>query len=238
MDKQLLEFSSATNVILRAASDFRVNDLEYKKGDVVLFLEDVDVSFTYNENIKDKTVGGRNLMAYDVRKLNAVLIASNPLTLQYVNIFAKKVEDSFTRTVIEDTYIEEDKTFIPIENIVDNTEIFINGIGAVGYTRNENDNSIILNISEEEEFAAGEYLVMYKTLTEKPCYDVNNNYTIPYLTMEITGQGNVDKVDGNVYINIPRVSLLTRPDYSLGSGITMQDLAFKIIDDEILLGVY
>ena len=58
------------------------------------------------------------------------------------------------------------------------------------------------------------------------------------MSMEILGLGNLDKKDGNIYIKIPKVNLINRPDYSLSERITAQDLVFKVIQDTILMGVY
>jgi hypoxanthine-guanine phosphoribosyltransferase len=52
----LLEFGGKANVILRALCDFEVNGNTYKTDDVVFCFEEVDVHFTYNETVKDKTI--------------------------------------------------------------------------------------------------------------------------------------------------------------------------------------
>jgi hypothetical protein len=94
----------------------------------------------------------------------------------------------------------------------------------------------------DRENIIGEFQCIYDTVVEKPKFDINNNYTLPYFKAQIVGVGNVDKTTGYAYFEIPRVSLLTRPEYSMNRTITAQELAFKIISDKsnslIEVGVY
>ena len=241
----LLEFGGKANVILRAICDFTVNDNSYKKDDVVFCFEDVDVQFTYNEVVKDKTVAGRNLMAYDERKLNAMLIESSPLTTDFIELFATKTNDSFERPVIETIGIADNK-FYPTE-IPSNDRIFIIGLGQYSFQVEPiEDGGDLMECSlipnTEDENIIGEFQCIYDTKVNKPKFDINNNYTLPYFKAQIVGVGNVDKKTGYAYFEIPRVSLLTRPEYSMNRTITAQELAFKIISDrsesKIEVGVY
>ena len=241
----LLEFGGKANVILRAICDFAVNDNVYKKDDVVFCFEDVEVQFTYNEVVKDKTVGGRNLMAYDERKLNAMLIDSSPLTTDFIELFASKTEDYFERPVIEMIGIADNK-FYPNER-PSNDKIYITGLGQYIFQSESIDGNeqlveCTLMPAVEGENIIGEFQCIYDTRVDKPKFDINNNYTLPYFKAQIVGVGNVDKKTGYAYFEIPRVSLLTRPEYSMNRTITAQELAFKIITDKteskIEVGVY
>lgn len=241
----LLEFGGKANVILRAICDFDVNDYHYEKDDVVFCFEEVDVRFTYNEIIKDKTVAGHNLMAYDERKLNAMLISSTPLTTDFIELFATKTNDTFERPVIEKIAIADNK-FYP-SYIPSNEWIFITGVGQRTFTNEAigNNESLLectILSAEADELLTGEYQCIYDTKVNKPKFDINNNYTLPYFKVQIIGTGNVDKQTSYVYFEIPRVSLLTKPEYSMDRTITAQDLSFKIIgdrtDNKIEVGVY
>lgn len=249
MAKEIIEFGGQSNVILRAICDFTVNGIQYKEGDVLLMLNGVNLEFTYNETIKDKTVGSRNLLAFDIRKLNAVRISSNPLTMQYINLFAEKMNDSFIRSVVETTGIA-DNEFYPIEPIIGGT-LYIEGHGQYNVEYNEDSGLATINkvidIDKttgenilEDILETGDYTIVYQTLENKPCYDINNNYTLPYFSMEIIAVGNTDKETSHINIYIPAVSLLTRPDYSLTDRLTYQSLDFKVIETEktVRLGVY
>lgn len=241
----LLEFGGKANVILRAICDFEVNGNAYKKDDVTFCFEDVDVRFTYNETVKDKTVAGRNLMAYDERKLNAMIIESSPLTTDFIEMFATKTQDSFERPVIEMLSIVDNK-FYPSQT-PSSSKIFIIGVGQHEFTTTSLDaegrfvECTILPTVENPNIN-GEYQSIYDTQVDSPKFDINNNYTLPYFKAQIVGVGNVDKQTGYVYFEIPRVSLLTRPEYSLNRIVTAQELIFKIIadrsNDVIEVGVY
>lgn len=246
MAKELIEFGGQANVILRANIDFTVNDIEYKKDDIILYLEDVNLDFTYNETISDKTVNSRNLLAFDIRKLNAVRISSNPLTMQYVELFGEKVKDNFTYSVVEDTEIQDNK-FYPTKPIATGEKsIYIMNVGNYGVEYDAESGEATINIEEdidgvqEQINLEGTYTIVYKTLVDNPAFNINNNYTLPYFSMEVNGIGNINKVDGNINIFIPAVSLLTRPDYSLSNTITYQSLDFKIIDigQPLTFGIY
>ena len=142
----LLEFGGKANVILRAICDFTVNDNSYVKDDVVFCFESVDVRFTYNETVKDKTLAGRNLMAYDERKLNAMLIESSPLTTNFIELFAEKTGESFERPVIETIGIADNK-FYPTK-LPSNDKIFIIGLGQYSFVTtpiNGNEDLVELN---------------------------------------------------------------------------------------------
>lgn len=238
----LLEFGGKANVILRAICDFEVNGNSYKTDDVVFCFEEVDVQFTYNETVKDKSVGGYNILAYDERKLNAMLIESSPLTTDFIELFATKKKDNFARPVIENIAIADNR-FYPIERPMTN-KIFITGLGQYEFETTtidaEHDRVECALITEDN--VLGEFMCIYDTLVEKPTYDINNNYTLPYFKAQIIGVGNVDKQTGYAYFEVPRVSLLTRPEYSMNRTITAQELAFKIISDRsdssIEIGVY
>lgn len=246
MAQDIIEFGGHANVILRAASDFTVNDINYKEGDVLLMLNDVDLDFTYNETIKDKTIGSRNILAFDVRKLNAITIHSNPLTTQYIQLFAEKMDNSFTHSVIEATGIA-DNMFFPVSPII-GEEVYVDGYGRYQVEYDEDSRSAVISkiigTTEdgddilEDNLEPDEYTVVYQTQEDKPVYNINNNYTLPYFSIEINALGNVNKEDGHIFVYAPRASLLTRPDYSLSDRITYQSLAFKLIDDEIKYGIY
>jgi hypothetical protein len=238
----LLEFGGKANVILRAICDFEVNGNAYKADDVVFCFEDVDVQFTYNETIKDKTVGGYNIMAYDERKLNAMIIDSTPLTTDFIELFATQKRENFARPVIETMAIAEGK-FYPTHTPASN-KIYITNLGQYEFTMTALDDAgkfVECQLAGEIPVDS-EYYVIYDTLVEKPTFDINNNYTLPYFKAQIIGVGNVDKQTGYAFFEIPRVSLLTRPDYSMDRTITAQGLQFKIISDRsdssIEIGVY
>ena len=241
----LLEFGGKANVILRAVCDFEVNNNSYKKGDIVFCFEEVDVAFNYNETIKDSSVAGRNLLVYDERKLNSMTIDSTPLTTNFIELFATKTQDNFERPVIEELAIADGK-FYPNE-MPSNDNIYIIGLGQYKFQSTVIDpvNNLVeceLIISEEEVVLMGTYQCVYDTLIDRPKYDINNNYTLPYFRAQIVGIGNVDKQTSYAYFDIPRVSLLTRPDYSMNRVITAQSLIFKIVcdklDSRIEVGVY
>lgn len=234
MAYKLLEFGGNANVILRANIDMEINDIQYKKDDIILFLENVDLDFQYNEKMNDKKVASQNQLSYFSRHINTINISNISLTTNYIEIFGEKKTDSFDRTVIEETTITNKKWY-SLQRPSKNT-IFILDNSSYEIDINKEYNEI--TILTDEEIEDGNYTIAYYTKVNSPTYDINNIESLPYMSMEIIGVGNIDKNNGNIYIKIPKVNLINRPDYSLSNSITAQDLAFKVIQDTILMGVY
>lgn len=234
MAYKLLEFGGKANVILRANIDMKINDNDYKKGDIVFFFEEVDLDFQYNEKLNDKSVGKQNQLSYFERHINTISISGLSLTSNYVEVFGAKQSDTFERTVLETTTISDKKWYSLYKPSQD--KIFIINEKQYDIEINEEYNEI--TILTDDEFEDGKYTIAYYTSIDSPTYDINNIESIPYMSMEILGLGNLDKKDGNIFIKIPKVNLINRPDFSLSDRITAQDMVFKVIQDTILMGVY
>lgn len=234
MAYKLLEFGGKANVVLRANIDMDINGNHYDAGDIVFLFDGVDLDFQYNEKVNDKSVAKQNQLSYFERHINTISISGLSLTSNYIEVFGKKKAESFDRTVIETTTITDKKWYSLQKPSQD--KIFILNDKQYEIEVDEEYNEI--TIKTEDELVDGEYTIAYYTSIESPVYDINNIESIPYMSMEILGLGNLDKKDGNIYIKIPKVNLINRPDYSLSERITAQDMVFKVIQDTILMGVY
>lgn len=234
MAYKLLEFGGQANVILRANIEMDINGIHYDKDDVVFLFEGVDLDFQYNEKMNDKTIGKQNQLSYFERHINMISISGLSLTSNYIEVFGEKKAENFDRTVVETTTITDKKWYAL--NKPSRDSIFILNDKQYEIEVDEEYNEITLKTDEDIE--DGEYTIAYYTNIDSPVYDINNIESIPYMSMEILGLGNLDKKDGNIYIKIPKVNLINRPDYSLSERITAQDMVFKVIQDTILMGVY
>lgn len=228
MSYKLMEFGGQATVILRAICDFEVNGIQYTKDDVVLLLDDVPLNFTYNEKMSDVRVGKQNQLFYDERRIDTIIVGETQLTSDYLQLFCKKISNTYIRSHIETIQIT-DKTMY-LTNKITNDNIYILDHGKYTVEINTEYNSATLNV---EEFPDGEYDVLYQEELIQATYDVNSTCSLPYLNMEVIGQGNIDKQTGNIYFSIPKVSLLSRPEFSLNNLITSQNLIFKVIQDTI-----
>lgn len=234
----IIELGGKCRVIVRAFCDFEVNDYQYNKDDVLFIFDGVDIQFTYNEKIKDKTIGAKNILAFDVRKLNALVIDSASVDSDFIQLFTEKKADKFDIPVVEDNVLISGHKLFPVKTPKEDTKIYIDGFGFFPFTWIENDNYAVIE-DNDNALTDDTYNIVYYSEVEKPIFNINNNMILPYLKLEILGKGNINKEEGNVFISIPRASLLTRPDYSLvSSTVTAQNLSFKIIDDDILFGLY
>lgn len=232
MSYKLLEFGGQANVILRANIDMSINGTNYQAGDVVFLFEGVDLEFTYNEKHNTSTIGKRNQLSYFERNINTVNISNLSLTTDYIEVFGEQKTDNFDRSVIEQVTVTDKKFYtlqLPSTNMV-----YILNQGQL----NVNVDAEYREVTLLEDIEDGEYTVIYTTSVNTPLYDINGMESIPYLQMEIMGLGNVDKENGNVYIRIPKVNLINRPDFSLSTRVSAQDLTFQVIQDTILFGVY
>ena len=232
MAYKLLEFGGKANVILRANIEMSINDNHYLPGDVVFLFEEVDLDFQYNEKNSESTVGKKNQLSHFERNINTISISGLSLTTDYIEVFGQKQTNTFERSVIVEVEVTNN-TWYSLHNL-SREQVFIIGQGMYNVTIDPDYNEIIIDGQIDD----GKYTVIYYTSVSNPTYNINNMESIPYMTMEITGLGNVDKENGNIYIKIPKVNLINRPDFSLSDRITAQDLVFKVIQDTILMGVY
>lgn len=233
MSYNLMEFGGQSTVILRAITDFTVNDFEYKKDDVVFLLKDVTLDFSYHEKSSDVKLGKQNQLFYDERHINTITIGETSLTSNYLQLFCSKIAENYTRTHVEDVFVTDGEMFLT--NKITNNVIYILEHGSYIVTINSDYNSISLDAADLLD--DGEYTILYQEEMLKPSYDINNSSSIPYLSMEIIGQGNLDKEDSKIYFFIPKVSLLNRPDFSLTRRVTTQNLTFKVIQDIIKVSI-
>ena len=232
MSYKLLEFGGHANVILRANIDMSINGNTYNAGDVVFLFEGVNLEFTYNEKHNTSTIGRRNQLSYFERNINTINISNLSLTTDYIEVFGEQQTDNFDRSVIERVVVTDRKFYtlqLPSKN-----KVYILNQGQLEVELDAEYRELTIKSDIED----GEYTVIYSTAVDAPLYDINGMESIPYMQMEIMGLGNVDKEDGNVYIRIPKVNLINRPDFSLSDRIGAQDLTFQVIQDTILFGVY
>lgn len=228
MSYKLIEFGGQATVILRAVTDFEVNNVFYKKDDVVFLLRDVNLDFTYNEKYSDTKVGHKNLLFYDERAINNIVIEQASLTSEYLQLFCKKIVEPYYKSNIEKVNFRDKTAYLTKTISTDSIYIIDKGQSRISY--DSEYNSITLTDMELED---GEYTIIYKEKLNEDNYDINNSCSIPYLSMEIICEGNIDKERGNCYITVPKVSLLNRPDFTLTNQITIQNLTFKVIHDAI-----
>ena len=233
MSYNLMEFGGQATVILRAITDFTVNDLEYYKDDVVFLLENVTLDFSYLEKSSDVRVGKQNHLFYDERHINTITIGEASLTSEYLRLFCTKVNTFYNRTHIEDVHITQGNLFLTKK--ITEKEIYILNHGKYQVNIDEQYNSASLEAADLLE--DGNYTILYQENIQQDVYDINNSNSIPYLSMEIIGQGNLDKEDSKIYFFIPKVSLLNRPDFSLTRRVTAQNLTFKVIQDIIQVSI-
>lgn len=232
MSYNLMEFGGQSTVILRATTDFTVNDIHYQKDDVIFVLEDVSLDFSYNEKLNRASVGKQNIMFYDERYINTITISETSLTSDFLEIFCEKLEEKYLRTHIEKVFVTDKTAFLT--NKITSNNIYIIDHGKYEIVLNEEYNSIQLITAD---FSDGEYTILYQEELDQPSYNINSSCSIPYLSMEIISRGNLDKINSNIYFTIPKVSLLNRPDYSLTNKVSSQNMSFKVIHDIVKVSI-
>jgi len=80
--------------------------------------------------------------------------------------------------------------------------------------------------------AAGTYMVSYSSVSTGTKYDLNKPH-IPYMSLEIQGEGNIDKETNQVLMYFDKVSLNAVMNFTfIQDKIINVPLSFNIIDDK------
>lgn len=232
----IIEIGSKANVILRFKGTTCVNGKTYQPNEPYLFLKDVNVLINYsnqdkvsstdinvlaNSDIKPRTVtiGGVNF----TRKLAALLatfeaggVDYNPTLFRTLEA-EKEDEDSVGTVYLVDDIVFNEKTFVYDSN----------------FEKIESQYNSDLNALTSESFQDGEmYLISFSSVKIGTKFDMNKPH-VPYMSLEIQGIGNIDKVAKNVLMYFDKVSLNSILEFTFIQGDMINvPLEFHIIDDK------
>ena len=225
MMNNLLEFGGVGQIIATALCDFDINDVHYKKDDVVLFFNDVPINFFYR-NLDSLSKSLKSQVSYNEYFLDSVSINEVPLNNNFDFLLNKETEKVVKE--VEESLVMNNALLLKYLPIIDS--IRIKGVS--------NYNVSIVNdvavISSPEFINSTYYVVEYdKTINCSTCVLDSSENTLPYLKLQIKFRGNVDKNTNEGYVFIPKAAVVLNPIFSLNNNVSSMKVFFRVIDDKI-----
>lgn len=228
MDNNLLEFGGAGSLIATAICDFEDNGIFYKKGDIVLDLEDVFINFNYSTNTKQVTSKRRNAY-YNEYYLSSLSIDVAPLNFQTQKLFANMTQNNINIMVHEKPEAMRGMLLL-VGQVANSDNIYIPGINNFDVKTNNN-----ISIITSLEFKDSEkYDVYYEETVNCNSIDLDNaDSNLPYLKLQILFKGNEDKLTAKSIIIVDKAYLRLTPLFNLHkNSVSRVKLLFIVIDSE------
>ena len=225
----LIEIGSRVNVILRFVAETELNGRVYKKNEPYLFLKDVEVFIPYNEISSDAKKGNTSYNFFNDIEPDSVIINGAPFSRKLASILScyKAPQQEFKQTLFKGFTAEGGVIFL--NDVLDeNEEFFVydRDFNEVAALYDADMNAIISDDFIDEE----EYLISFSSAIVGSKFEMIKP-AIPFMSLEIQGEGNIDKLTKKVFIYFPKVAVKNSMSLNLTAdqSITMP-LEFKILD--------
>ena len=222
-------FSGYANIILKAYSDFEINKINFKKGQLITLLQNVETNFSYSETDVLEKVGSKNVGAYNEMVLTSINVNNVPTNKDLRNILLSSNSAAIwlPRIIQFNAETDESKIALPTIKNIQNLTVYKDN-EKIDFTYEE-ENKIIIGLLR------GDYLIYYEE-EYSGVSSLLNPKRLPYLTLEIIGYGNnfEDENKKNIFqhIIIPRVALVLEPNIIFDTNIANFNLRFNVIDDK------
>lgn len=231
----LIEVGSKADIILRFKSAITINGRSYAAKEPYLFLKDVNVLINYTNQDKRGSTD-INVIAHSDIKPRSVSVGGVPFSRKIASLLAcykgqVEYNPTFFRSLTAERAAGEWKGYLFLVDEIDqNKEIFIydNNFNLVEATYNSD-----LNAFESEDFIdQQDYYISFSSVRTGTKFDLNKQ-AIPYMSLEIQGKGNIEKITKNVVMYFDKVSLNSLLYFSFIQGDMINvPLEFYIIDDK------
>lgn len=226
----LIEIGSKANVILRFKVPTRINGVSYAANEPYLFLKDVNVLIEYTNQDKSGQTD-INVIANSDIKPRVVSIGGFPLTKKITSLLADyKGSEQNVKTIFKTLTVSDGVILIPDEDFVEDNNLFVydSNFETVDFTYDAG-----LNALNSADFTNGEeYLISFSTEFTGSKFDLNKQH-IPYMSLEIQGVGNINKLKKEVIIYFDKVSLNSIIQFTfIQDEIVNVPLQFHIIEDK------
>ena len=232
----LIEIGSKANIVLRFKTATNINGINYAANEPYLYLKDVNVVINYsnqdktgqtdinviaNSDIKPRTVivGGFSFS----RKIASLLACYKDSNLSYNQTLFKSLKgargenDTEGKIILLDDIVIDDNLFVYDSNF---NKITVTHDAAL----NSLNSADILNDEE--------YLVSFSTEKFGTKFDLNKPH-IPYMSLEVQGIGNINKIKKEILMYFDKVSLSTVINFTfIQDDMINVPLEFYIIDDK------
>ena len=226
----LIEIGSKANVILRFKAATEINGVSYAANEPYLFLKDANVLIEYTNQDKSGQTD-INVIANSDIKPRLVSIGGFPLTKKITSLLADyKGSEQNVKTIFKTLTVSDGVILIPDEDFVEDSNLFVydSNFETVDFTYDAAENAL-----NSAEFNNGEeYLVSFSTEFTGSKFDLNKPH-IPYMSLEIQGVGNINKLKKEVIMYFDKVSLNSVIEFTfIQDEIVNVPLQFYIIEDK------
>ena len=226
----LIEIGSKANVILRFKAATEINGVSYAANEPYLFLKDANVLIEYTNQDKSGQTD-INVIANSDIKPRVVSIGGFPLTKKITSLLADyKGSEENVKTIFKTLTVSDGVILIPDEDFVEDGNLFVydSNFETVDFTYDAAENAL-----NSAEFNNGEeYLVSFSTEFSGSKFDLNKPH-IPYMSLEIQGVGNINKLKKEVIMYFDKVSLNSIIEFTfIQDEIVNVPLQFYIIEDK------
>lgn len=226
----LIEIGSKANVILRFKAATEINGVSYAANEPYLFLKDANVLIEYTNQDKSGQTD-INVIANSDIKPRVVSIGGFPLTKKITSLLADyKGSEQNVKTIFKTLTVSDGVILIPDEDFVEDSNLFVydSNFETVDFTYDAAENAL-----NSAEFNNGEeYLVSFSTEFTGSKFDLNKPH-IPYMSLEIQGVGNINKLKKEVIMYFDKVSLNSVIEFTfIQDEIVNVPLQFHIIEDK------
>lgn len=236
----MYNYESAGNVtiMIKALQPTNLMGVSYAAGDVVTVFENAHFSLEFTNNNKSITQAAKNLTHYNTMYLDSITIEPKALTHSAYNFIAAKFnKDSKIFVPVKETIKTDTSGNVFLNYIPTNTKpVFIKDAHretVTGYSL-DFDTGMITNLPAEVELIAFYYREEESLIT----YHLEEAST-PYFSIEILGQNNINNINRQMLITIPKASIDISTTFEFTEEqITAIELTFLVIDGAATINYY
>lgn len=235
----LIEIGSKANVILRFKTPIEVNGVRYEANEPYLFLKDVNVVIDYSKQ-DSVAATNKNVMAYSNIKPRSVAIGGMSFSRKLAALLASfsGTNETYNPTIFRTLAAEKAPTdsegIIFLTENFDSTKKFfvmddqMEKIDPGYITYDAAMNALISSKFENNK----RYLISFSSVKTGTKFNLNKTH-VPYMSLEVQGIGNIDKITKEVMMYFDKVSLNSEIQFTFIQGEMISvPLEFYIIDDK------
>jgi hypothetical protein len=232
------ESSGNVTIIIRALQPTDLMGVNYQAGDVVTVFENAYFTLQFANNNKPITQGSRTMLHYNIMNLDSVVIEPKSLTHSAYNFISGKS-------------INSGNIYIPVKENISSNE---NGNSFLNFIPT-NDKPLFIKNNEREnisgytvDYTTGQitglqnnqnYICFYYRVEERLVTYELDQISLPYFTIEILGQNNINNISREMLITIPKASININTIMEFKEDqITAIQLTFIVIDGNAVINYY
>lgn len=230
----LLEFGSKVDVVIRFKTEKTINGKTYTANEPYLYLKDAQAVINYSGEDKTSSTN-KTILANSNIAPRSVSIGGFSFSRKIIALLSQfETENySYDKTRFESVVVEDNELYLDPNLVVnENKPMFV---------YDEDFNKIDFEFDGETNLITGaalenskEYLVVYSSVELGPKFNLNNDFHVPYMSLEIQGKGNIDKEEKDMIMYFDKVSLVSMLEFNfIQDQIINVPLEFHIIDTNI-----